>query len=230
MCVPGSQQVLDGRGDVVVVARWTVGSSAHPVGETGGMLWFLLSGMLRGGVRGACGWWRACSAVFSAPWSPLRLRWVAVGRWLVGSVWCGEWFGCWLPRHGCDVRVVFRPWRWVVGWAVCGSAVLVVGGWRLLRLAGVRLGSRQPGRCSRVGGSVLWAVLWWFLSRRCWCPDWWGFGVLLVFAVAFAGMAGGWLSCVLVCCCRAGPVGGGACWCVSAWCHGASRCVVVFCC
>ena len=128
---------------MVVVARWTVGSSAHAVGETRVMPWVLLSGMMLGGVRGACGWRLACSA----------------GRWLVGSIWCGVSFGWWLPRHGCDAGVVFRPWRWFGGWAVCGLAVLLVGGWRLVRLAGVRLGSLQPGRCSWVSGSVLWGCL-----------------------------------------------------------------------
>ena len=144
-CVEGCQQVLEGREDVVVVSPWVVGSSTRPVGKSGGMVWFLLRGVVRRGVGGACGWWRACSAVLCYPGSRLWSRCVAAVWWLVGGVRCHVWFGWWWARRGVCCRCEVQAVAWGVGCAVCELAVFVVGSLGLVRLAGVGLGSLRAG-------------------------------------------------------------------------------------
>ena len=69
--VQGCQYVLDGWEDVVVVLQRAVGSISGPVGGSGGTAWFLRGGAVYGRVGGACGWWRARSAMSRDP----RSRW-----------------------------------------------------------------------------------------------------------------------------------------------------------
>ena len=73
--------MLDGLEDVVVVDPRAVGSAAQPVGGSGGTVWFLFHEAVYSRLGGACGWWRARSAVSCDPSSP----------------WCGGWRAlCWL--------------------------------------------------------------------------------------------------------------------------------------
>ena len=179
--------MLDGLEDVVVVDPWAGGSSARPVGGSGGMVWCFLRVVARGGAGGVDGSLRARCAVPRHLLSPLWSWWVALVWWSV----CAGLFGLGGGCPGLVFLVGGGFWSWcrelgglcvswprLSGWCRAGAAA-VVGAWRWCAV-GLSCGDSLLGG---LGGAAGGDVLGRSSGSSSWCVA-----------------AGGLLSCVWMCC------------------------------